>query len=103
MKVTTPQVQIFAQQMEKELATNSHKGDWRTWKDLPEMLWELEYHKAKLLKAINDNDKDMVREYIADCANILMFMGNAGHVYSVSGLEVSTYDITESDKYKGFM
>jgi len=75
------QLKDFAEQMQKELDTNSHKEDWRNWNNLGEMLWDLEYHKGKLLIAIKDNDKKLVKEYIADCANILMFMGNAGGLY----------------------
>jgi len=75
------QIKDFAEQMQKELDDNSHKEDWRKWNDLNEMLWELEYHKGKLLIAIKDNDKKLVKEYIADCANILMFIGNAGELY----------------------
>ena len=75
------QVKDFAEQMQKELDDNSHKEDWRGWNDLNAMLWELEYHKGKLLIAIKDDEKKLVKEYIADCANILMFIGNAGELY----------------------
>lgn len=75
------QVEKFAIQMQKELDANQHKGDWREWTDIPDMFMEFEYHKGKLLKAIKDNDKPRVKEFIADCANILMFIGNAGQLY----------------------
>lgn len=77
----TPQVEEFAKQMEIELHANEHKGDWREWKNVPEMICELDYHKGKLLSAIKEDNKALVKEYLADCANILMFIGNAGNLY----------------------
>ena len=76
-----PQLKDFVQQMQKELDDNKHKGDWREFSNLDELLWEFEYHKGKLLSAIKDDDKPLIKEYIADCANVLMFMGNVGKLY----------------------
>lgn len=76
-----PMALALAKDMTFELKANEHKGDWSDWRDVTAMLSELEWHKAKLMHALRDNDKDRVREYIADCANILMFIGNAGYLY----------------------
>lgn len=71
----------FARRMTVELKANEHKGDWSDWRDVKEMLYELEWHKAKLMEALHYNKKEQVKEHLADCANILMFIGNAGHLY----------------------
>lgn len=71
----------FAEQMQTELYANSHKGNWEEWSNIEEMIAELEWHKAKLLFALKENDKEKCKEYIADCANILLFIGNAGGLY----------------------
>jgi len=72
----------FAEAMQNELDANSHKGDWQEWSDIEAMIAELEWHKAKLLFALKENDKDKCKEYIADCANILLFIGNVGGLYN---------------------
>jgi hypothetical protein len=71
----------FANSMQNELDANSHKGNWEDWKNIEEMIAELEWHKAKLLFALKENDKEKCKEYIADCANILFFIGNVGGLY----------------------
>lgn len=72
----------FAERMQKELNANAHKGDWNTWRNIMEILNDLEYHKAKLMIALKKDDShEEVKELIADCANILMFLGNAGNLY----------------------
>ncbi|HLM61147.1 MAG TPA: hypothetical protein VK308_10100, partial [Pyrinomonadaceae bacterium] len=61
----------FIERMEAELLSNSaHKGDWISW--LPDKLLlvaELNWHLAKLVQAIMDNDSSKVSEYAADIAN----------------------------------
>lgn len=71
----------FSSIMTAELIANEHKGDWSEWRDVKEMLYELEWHKAKLWHAVMRNDVSDVMEHIADCANILMFLGNAFGIY----------------------
>jgi len=78
-----PLVLKFANQMQIELNNNLHKGDWSEWRDVKEILYELDYHKAKLIIALKDNNKTLVRELLADCGNFLMFLGNAGYVYDM--------------------
>lgn len=70
-------VRKFAQNMQDELNSNSKKGNWEEFTNINSILLELEYHKAKLLMALRDGDKDKVKEYIADCANELLFLSNA--------------------------
>lgn len=77
-----PRIQLFTELMQKELEDNSHKGPWEEWTNITEMISELEWHKAKLLFALKENDKEKCKEYIADCANILFFIGNAVKLYN---------------------
>lgn len=87
LKVLDPQVIEFAKQMQNELFANvrKHGNGWRNWRDVDAMLNELEYHKAKLIIALNPKkgkaDYALVKELIADCANFLLFIGNAGNLY----------------------
>ena len=78
-----PLVLKFANQMQSELNDNLHKGDWSEWRDVKEILYEMDYHKAKLIIALKDNNKTLIRELLADCGNFLMFLGNAGYVYDL--------------------
>lgn len=80
-KTLHTKVERFAADMTRELEANAHKGLWEEWDDVNEMIAELEWHKAKLLMAMREGDKDKVREHLADCGNILMFIGNAGNLY----------------------
>lgn len=74
-------VEKFKQQMIKENHDNAHKGDILSWNNVEEMLVELEYHKAKLYIALKRNNPDLVKEYLADCSNILLAIGNAWKLY----------------------
>lgn len=78
-----PQVIKFAKYMQFELKANEPKKgiEWMTWNDTPKMFDELEYHEDKLLIAMTNKDTDKIREYLADCGNILMFIGNAYKLY----------------------
>lgn len=67
--------------MEIELANNSHKGSIYAWKGLYNKIADLEYHKAKMMIAIRTGDKLAVKEYIADCANILLSIGSEIGLY----------------------
>jgi hypothetical protein len=71
----------FAIRMEVELYENSRKGDWNTFKDEDEILKEFDHHYNKLKFALNNNDPMMIKEYIADCANNLLFLGNSRNLY----------------------
>lgn len=54
--------------MDRELKANEHKGDWDSWSrtaSQSELISEFEWHKAKLLLAIKDGNKNLVREYLA--------------------------------------
>lgn len=76
-----PTVKLFAIEMQKELDANNNKGNWELRRDVNLHLIELEYHKAKLLIALRAVDKPAVKEYLADCANLLMFIGASGLLY----------------------
>lgn len=76
-------LETFAKDMENEMDENAHKGEIEDWKDIDNMIVELEWHKAKLMYAMRSENKDaeLVREHIADCANILFAMGNSWGLY----------------------
>jgi len=62
---------LFAKRMDDETEANAHKGDWDMWNPTKEeWLWEFEYHKAKLQKAISDGDRRLICEYSADVGNL---------------------------------
>lgn len=73
--------EAFKQQMIKENNDNTHKGDILDWKNVDEMLSELEWHKAKLLFAMKNNKPEEVKEHLADCGNFLLAIGNAWNLY----------------------
>lgn len=80
-KHTSRVINRFTDQMIREMQNNSHKGSILEWNNFDNMICELEYHKAKMMLAIRSNDKPAIKEYIADCANILMAIGNLGGLY----------------------
>lgn len=71
----------FVEYMNFELESNEHKGDWKLFTDIELIKDELDHHLSKLKKAIEDNNIPQIREYIADCGNILMMMGNSYNLY----------------------
>ena len=92
MKASNDYLLAFVKQMDFELKANEHKGDWRNFVDKSEIRRELEYHLNKLSKAENDyakaidpekrqTNKLLIKEYIADSANILMMLGKAYKLY----------------------
>lgn len=83
-------IERFKNSMLKELNNNEHKGSILDFGNFESIITELEYHKAKALIAIRLNNKQAVKEYIADTANILFALGNAGGLYDD--------DFEESDK-----
>lgn len=95
-----PKVAWFAREMQTQLQENARKGNWETWGTLPEMLVELEYHKAKLILALRDKKPDMIREYLADCGNFLLFIGNLNGLYEpmqVETIEIDNLFSTEAN------
>lgn len=74
-------IKRFAQQMQIELDNNKHKGEIFNWKGIVEKISELEYHKSKMMLAIRMGDKDSIKEYIADCGNTLMSIGDELGLY----------------------
>lgn len=75
-------IQRFAEQMQIEIDNNSHKtGGIQNWKGLQHKIADFEYHKAKMIIAMRCQDPDAIKEYIADCANILMSIGDEYGLY----------------------
>ena len=75
------EIQRFAEQMQIELDTNAHKGNFMEWTGIDEKLQELEWHKAKLIIALKMGHKQAVKELLADCANIFLSIGIEGNLY----------------------
>ena len=68
--------------MQQELDNNSHKGNWETFTDENQILEEFDYHYDKLQNIrLTNRDPQLLKEHIADCANILMFLGNSFKLY----------------------
>lgn len=62
---------LFSVRMEEELIANAHKGDWNFWTPTKEeWLWEMNHHIAKLQKAIQEGDRQLICEFSADVANL---------------------------------
>jgi hypothetical protein len=60
----------FQQLMQNELNKNSYKGDWEKWQPKKEeWLWQTTYHLFKLQKALDENNKELIKEYSLDLAN----------------------------------
>jgi hypothetical protein len=75
-------IQKFAEAMQKEISDNSRKGDWETFTDKNSIWSEFFRHLNKLeTVCLNEEDPKLVKEYIADCGNILMMLGNAYKLY----------------------
>lgn len=68
----------FAEIMQRELKNNENKGNWEDFQDQNNILIELDYHLDKLK---NSTYIEQIEEHIADCANILMFLGNSYGLY----------------------
>lgn len=81
MKSQDEILQEFKEDMQTELYANDHKGDWRKFINGWDIILELDHHEKKLYQAIHDKDKKLIREHIADCANLLMMLGNAHGLY----------------------
>lgn len=58
---------LFVSQMYREERANSKKGDWDNWFPHPHTwMWEMQHHIAKLQKAIQNHDKEHIKEHAAD-------------------------------------
>lgn len=73
--------QDFVNAMIFELNANVEKGNWLEFTNLPPIKKEIFYHLTKLEAAEREEDKSLIREHIADVANLLMMLGNAHGVY----------------------
>lgn len=79
-----PEILLFAQYMANELKANEHKGDWRRFTDVSEIVAELDYHVLKLKRELefeSENSPEKIKEYLADCANFMLMIGNAYALY----------------------
>ena len=61
--------------MINELQANEGKGKWDNLHPLY-LCAELHYHASKLYKACDENDKQKILEYSADCGNIAMMIAD---------------------------
>lgn len=74
-------VQKFAESMQAELEANSHKGSWEEFTKKGDIISEYVYHFNKLEYSMALGKKEEIKEHIADCANILMMLGNSYELY----------------------
>lgn len=70
-------IKQLTQLMETELYMNRYKGNWEDVKDTDYIFKEFQHHFNKLQTAIKENDKVKQKEYLADCSNFLLMLGNA--------------------------
>lgn len=74
-------VKRFAEIMQIELKLNSHKGNWENFTEKKEIISEYFYHFNKLENSILLENKELIKEHIADCANLLLMLGNSYEIY----------------------
>lgn len=91
-------VKRFSDQMLIELINNNHKGSVLDWGDFDNMITDLECHKAKMLIAIRCKNKKAIKEYIADCANILMAIGNKFELYDLPSINDGSVSVIDNEK-----
>lgn len=77
----------FQNDMLIEIENNKYKENILDFKDINNIILELEYHKVKLFIAIRENHKNAIKEYIADLANILLALGNSFNIYNENYFE----------------
>ncbi len=76
-------IKNFAEAMQKELNDNSYKGDCETFLHKENIMSEFYYHLNKLETILKtDENPELIKEYIADCSNILMMLGNSYKLYN---------------------
>jgi hypothetical protein len=95
LKIAKSNCLLFADNMFEEIKSNLHKGDWADWKNVSEMLEEHQYHFEKLKNSIESNTLHLIKEHLADCGNILMFIGNQYNLYCNSLSKEEQADILE--------
>jgi len=80
-------VEEMAREMRMELLANVRKGNRQVWKAMPPMqlLMEVYYHAGKLQQAIVCEDKQKIREYAADVANMAMMVADAFGIFQTPG------------------
>ena len=88
----------FKNQMLKELKNNQHKGLITEFTDFDKIMTELEYHKAKMIIAIRYDNKQAIKEYIADTANFLFALGNIGGLYDDDFIDLNDNESIELNK-----
>lgn len=86
---------IFADDMVSELIKNSHKESILEIDNFEQIVTELEYHKAKLFLAIRVKNYGAIREYLADCGNYLMAIGNFFDVFHSYGNNNKCFEINK--------
>lgn len=74
-------IEQFSVAMKDQLEANSEKGDFRDFKDIGSIGLKCENSMEKLEDAIQENNKELIKENIADVANYLMALGNAYELY----------------------
>lgn len=61
----------FVLRMEEELIKNENKGSWLLWKpNNVDLKMEINHHVLKLFKAMDLQNKELIKEYSADVANL---------------------------------
>lgn len=90
----------FVRQMAIEQNNNSHKGSILAWEGLEEKVFDFDYHKGKLMLAIKEENKDAIKEFIADCANILLSIGEEFDLYEKESTNSERTNITKDSVFR---
>lgn len=78
-----PKIVEFSKIMQHEINENERKGNWEEFQNRDSIFSELYHHLNKLEKTyFTDENPDEMKEYIADCANILLMLGNSYNFYN---------------------
>lgn len=93
----------FVASMEIEQVNNEYKGAITDWDaSVEEKMFDFDYHMAKLHIAMKEEKKGAIREFIADCANILLAIGDSYGVYDkMPGNNEKCYSLKEPALTKG--
>lgn len=92
-------VERFKESMLTEFKKNDpQKGSILDFTNFESIITELEYHKAKLMMAMRVDNKQAVKEYIADTANFLFALGNIGGLYEDDFPDVNDNESFEINK-----
>lgn len=90
----------FMRQMGIEQDNNEHKGSILAWDGLEDKIYDFEYHKAKLMLAIKEENEDAIKEFIADCGNILLAIGNEFDLYNEESINDEKTQVTKESVFK---